>query len=165
MQSVALSLPDVIRSDWGSNSHDCFWGAVTHDCVCAAAKLSVAALASFFFLLPWLRAMSQKKKMYALKIHHGRVPSAQISINHFTQRISKYHHPRTQMSGFKRPLRSRAFYKLLHGSSASCASFTTPHLSSGCQPDENPLIQPSHCSPVYGWEDHDPCCNAIKLFS
>lgn len=40
MQSAALSLPDVILSDWGRNSRDCFWGAVTHDCACAAAKLS-----------------------------------------------------------------------------------------------------------------------------
>lgn len=49
MQSAALSLPDVILSDWGSNSRDCFWGAVTHDCACTAAKLSIAAFPPLSF--------------------------------------------------------------------------------------------------------------------
>lgn len=44
MQPGALSLPDVILSDWGS--HDCFWGAVTHDCACAAAKFPITVFSS-----------------------------------------------------------------------------------------------------------------------
>lgn len=49
MQWVALSPPDVILSDWGSNHHDCFCGAVTHDCACAAAKLSIAGFSPLSF--------------------------------------------------------------------------------------------------------------------
>lgn len=56
MQLVALSLPDVIRSDWGNNSHDCFWGAVTHDYACAIAKLPIAVFPSLSFLFLWLPA-------------------------------------------------------------------------------------------------------------
>lgn len=58
MQSAALCLPDVILSDWGGNSRDCFWGAVTHDCMCAAAKLCSVFLSFCFCAIAYLNTIT-----------------------------------------------------------------------------------------------------------
>lgn len=89
MQSAALSQPDVILSDWGSNSRDCFWGAVTHDCACAAAKLSIAVFPSLSFCCRGCR--HPPKKVNTLKVNHP-VPVFPRYIYHIIQCISKYHH-------------------------------------------------------------------------
>lgn len=57
--AVAMSPPDVILSDWGSNSRDYFWAVVTHDCACATAKLSIATFPSLCFFCRGLGAFGQ----------------------------------------------------------------------------------------------------------